>query len=68
MLGARLAADYELGPIYIISTIFALMLLNLGQRKEGDWSAYSLFNPGMRRLPGQMTAEDLDAAVRHGQM
>lgn len=86
----------------------AAMLLNLGQRREGQWSAYSLFNPGarraapppsplpfsrappvplsstcaarlcnaapalpllcagMRRLPGQMTAEDLDAQVRRG--
>ncbi|KAI7845633.1 hypothetical protein COHA_000919 [Chlorella ohadii] len=68
MAGARLAARWELGPLYIIATILLLMLLNLGQRREGQWSAYSLFNPGMRRLPGQMTAEDLDRQVRRGQM
>jgi hypothetical protein len=68
MAGARLAAAAELGPLYIISTLFAGMLLNLGQRKEGEWSAYSLFNRDFRRLPGQMTAEDLDAAVRRGQL
>ena len=127
MAGARLAARWELGPIYIIATILLLMLLNLGQRREGQWrwagcragggavpgwwrclrrgcraaaasggqqrflpapsraaprpalallpipppsqcSAYSLFNPGMRRLPGQMTAEDLDRQVRRGHM
>ena len=39
MGGARLAAGHELGPLYIITTIFLLMLLNLGQRKEGEWSA-----------------------------
>ncbi|PRW58332.1 ubiquitin family [Chlorella sorokiniana] len=68
MAGARLAARWDLGPLYIIATILLLMLLNLGQRREGQWSAYSLFNPGMRRLPGQMTAEDLDRQVRRGQM
>ncbi|EFN59004.1 hypothetical protein CHLNCDRAFT_137656 [Chlorella variabilis] len=68
MGGARLAAGHELGPLYIITTIFLLMLLNLGQRKEGEWSAYSIFNRNTQRLPGQMTAEDLDAAVRRGQL
>lgn len=127
MAGARAAAAWELGPIYIIGSIIAVMLLNLGTRREGEWSAYrcacwdrgravlarcgaasvrsatqsqgdmaaacaaqglwvwlgcaprscqiptspaarSLFNPGMRRLPGQMTAEQLDAQVRRGQM
>ncbi|KAI3433832.1 hypothetical protein D9Q98_003636 [Chlorella vulgaris] len=68
MAGARLASRYELGPVYIITTILAGILLNLGSRKEGDWSAYSIFNAGGRRLPGQLTAEDLDAAVRRGQL
>ncbi|KAL4437074.1 hypothetical protein ABPG75_004213 [Micractinium tetrahymenae] len=68
MAGARAAAAWELGPIYIIASIIALMLLNLGTRREGEWSAYSLFNRGMRRLPGQMTAEQLDAQVRRGHM
>lgn len=68
MAGARLAAALDLGPPFILATLLAGMLLNLGQRKEGDWSAYSLFNPGFRRLPGQMTAEDLDAAVRRGHL
>lgn len=35
--GARLAAAYELGPPYIVCTLLALMLLNLGQRQEGEW-------------------------------
>ncbi|KAL4424448.1 hypothetical protein ABPG77_006386 [Micractinium sp. CCAP 211/92] len=68
MAGARAAAAWELGPVYIIASILAVMLLNLGTRREGEWSAYSLFNPGMRRLPGQMTAEQLDAQVRRGHM
>ena len=34
MAGARLSAGWELGPVYIIVTLIALMLLNLGQRRE----------------------------------
>lgn len=37
MAGARLAARWELGPLYMIGTILLLMLLNLGQRREGQW-------------------------------
>lgn len=65
---SRVAAAYEVGPLFIISTIFLLIVLNLGTRKEGSLSAYSLFNPGQRRLPGQITAEALDGQLRHGQM
>ena len=68
MAGARLASAYELGPVYVVSTIFLAIFFNLGQRREGEWSAYSIFNAGTRRLPGQMTAEDLDGQVRRGHM
>mgnify|MGYP001810908570 CR=1 FL=1 len=47
---------------------FISLLLTPPIPPQGDWSAYSLFNPGMRRLPGQMTAEQLDAQVRRGNM
>lgn len=68
MAGARLAAAYDLGPVYVVTTIFLGIFLNLGQRREGEWSAYSIFNAGMRRLPGQMTAEDLDGQLRRGHL
>lgn len=35
--GARLAAAYEAGPLYIVGSLIAGMLLNLGQRREGQW-------------------------------
>ena len=66
--GARLAAAYEVGPVYVVTTIFLAIFLNLGQRQEGEWSAYSIFNAGTRRLPGQMTAEDLDGQLRRGNL
>lgn len=37
--------------IYVILSIFAAMLLNLGKREAGTLSAYSVFNEG-RRLVG----------------
>lgn len=67
MVGARTAARTECGPIYMLATVFALMLGKLGRRIEGQASAYSIFN-GLRRLPGQLTAEQLDDQLRHGNM
>ena len=37
--------------IYVIFSIFVVMLLNLGKREAGTLSAYSVFNEG-RRLMG----------------
>ena len=65
---SRAAAALDLGPIFIISTVFLLILMNLGTRREGSLSAYSLFNTNVRQLPGQITAEHLDGQLRHGQM
>lgn len=53
MAGARAAAAWELGPIYIIATILALMLLNLGTRREGEWSAYRWVAPRRGRRAGR---------------
>lgn len=60
------AAKYDVGPIYIVGTLFALMLFNLGKRKEGETSAYSWFNEGFRQLPGQLDADALDQQIRRG--
>lgn len=66
-LGAKLASAHDLGPIYIIFTIVAGVYLNLGARREGDASAYTIFN-GFRALAGQFTGDDVDAGLRRGQM
>lgn len=69
MLLARIAAGYELGPPLIVGSCFALMaIVGFSQRAEGSLSAYSIFNPNLQRLPGQLTAEDMDGQVRRGQM
>lgn len=67
MLGAPLAARFGVGELYVLGTIAALVFFNLGIRKEGEASAYSIFND-FRRLPGQLTADEVDRQVRAGQI
>ena len=62
---AYTAAMYHFETLYAISTIFLLILMNLGQRREGEWSAYSVFNDGFVRLLGTTTGEMIDAEIRH---
>jgi len=63
ILSCRLASEFDLGPVFLLGTLFALIFTNLGTRTS-EWSAYSIFNRGARRLGGQLTAEDLDAQMR----
>ena len=67
LLFAPLASRLGVGELYVLATVVCLIFLNLGQRKEGEASAYSIFN-GFRRLPGQLTADELDRQVRTGRM
>lgn len=64
---APLAYRWDLGPLYILGTGFAIILLNLGQRQHGDLSAYSIFNEDFRELPGTLNADRLDRDIRAGQ-
>ncbi|GAB4817998.1 hypothetical protein N2152v2_005044 [Parachlorella kessleri] len=65
--GAKLASTLELGPLYMVATVFVVIILNLGRRREGEASAYSIFN-NHQRLPGQLTAEHMDEQLRRGQL
>ncbi len=67
LVGASpLAHRLGLGPIYILAIILLAMLTNLGRRRDGEASAYSVFNEGVARLPGQLDADDLDQQMRRG--
>ena len=57
----------QMGALYVLGTLLALILMNLGTRKPGEASAYSVFN-NFRELPGQLNANRLDDQIRHGQM
>ena len=51
----RLFLKYNFGAVYFMITIIALIFLNLGQRKQGELSAYSVFNPNHERILGSMS-------------
>ena len=55
----------EFGSLYIIITLFAGIFSNLGQKQEGDLSAYSVFNKGFTTLLGQSTGQQFDNEIRH---
>ncbi|KAL6547380.1 hypothetical protein OROMI_023101 [Orobanche minor] len=63
---APVAHRWDLGPLYILATGFCLILFNLGKRKAGDVSAYSIFNEDFRELPGTLNADRLDRDIRAG--
>ncbi|CAI6005261.1 unnamed protein product [Closterium sp. NIES-65] len=58
---------FELGPLFILGTCFALIFFNLGTRQQGEASAYSIFNEGFQELPGTLNAQRLDEHIRAGQ-
>ena len=51
----RLFLNYNFAAVYFMLTIIVLIFLNLGQRKPGELSAYSIFNPNHERIIGSMS-------------
>ena len=54
----RIFLYFNFGLVYIMITIIALIFLNLGNRKPGELSAYSMFNPNHERIMGNMIQND----------
>lgn len=52
ILGGPFAAAHGFGAVYVGVSFVLLMCMNLGRRKPGEASAYSVFNNDFRRLPG----------------
>lgn len=55
----------EFGSLWIILSMIASIFLNLGERKKGELSAYSVFNEGFKQLLGTMDAQQFDNEIRH---
>ncbi|PIO63500.1 hypothetical protein TELCIR_14898 [Teladorsagia circumcincta] len=53
----------EFGLVFFTISILLAICLSLGNRCEGEMSAYSVFNPNCERLLGQMTAEHFERDV-----
>uniref|UniRef100_A0A0N5A010 SAYSvFN domain-containing protein n=1 Tax=Parastrongyloides trichosuri TaxID=131310 RepID=A0A0N5A010_PARTI len=51
------------GIVYMICFLMLLMYLNMGKRKEGEISAYSVFNENFESLPGQMNAGHFEESL-----
>lgn len=57
--GPLLLVFHFLEKIYFILSCFYFIFSNLGIRKEGEMSAYSVFNKGFKKLPGTFSAEEM---------
>lgn len=66
LAGLAYSASQGTASTYVVVFILGLIFFyGFEQRKEGDQSAYSVFNKGFRALLGSATAEQLEAEIRH---
>jgi len=56
----------EFGTVFLICSAFYAIFASLGERREGELSAYSVFNKGMVALPGTFSAGEIDRSLRGG--
>ncbi|GLC46219.1 hypothetical protein PLESTB_001536600 [Pleodorina starrii] len=68
LIGCVVFSRLGLGPVFILACLIAGIFTNLGTRRAGEASAYSIFNRGVRRLPGQLDADEIDRQMRQGQL
>ena len=61
--GLFIYADF--GSLYILLSMIVSIFMNLGKRKRGEMSAYSVFNEGFKQLLGTLNAEQFDNEIRH---
>ncbi|KAJ8045514.1 SAYSvFN domain-containing protein 1 [Holothuria leucospilota] len=57
-----------LGAVFLLLSLFYLIYstMDSGRRKDGQLSAYSVFNPNCERLQGQLTAEQFEKELKYG--
>ena len=55
----------EFGSVFVMLSIVGLMFSQLGERKKGELSAYSVFNKNFENILGTLTAEEIDNHIRH---
>lgn len=55
----------DFGSFFVVITGIALIFLNLGERKDGELSAYSVFNRGQQRMMGTLTADQFEREIMH---
>lgn len=55
----------DFGSLWIILSLMLSIFFNLGTRKAGELSAYSVFNKDFKKLLGTLDARDIDNEIRH---
>jgi Mg2+/citrate symporter len=53
----------EFGVVYLIVSLLIIIYLNTGQRNKSKLSAYSVFNPNLKRIEGTLTAEHAEKFI-----
>ncbi|XP_024059233.2 SAYSvFN domain-containing protein 1 [Terrapene carolina triunguis] len=64
-----LAAELQFGlPCFVLSLFYWLYagMRGPGERRPGERSAYSVFNPGCQAIQGTLTAEQLERELLYG--
>ncbi|XP_071432847.1 SAYSvFN domain-containing protein 1 [Pithys albifrons albifrons] len=64
-----LFAELELGlPFFVLSLLYWMYAGTRGpaERRPGELSAYSVFNPGCTAIAGTLTAEQLERELHYG--
>jgi hypothetical protein len=63
-----IAIHLEFGTVYfIVSFLYAIWInTRTGPKKEGEISAYSVFNPNCEAIDGTLKAEQFEQELRYG--
>merc|ERR1719340_57224 len=56
----------EFGAVFFLVSAILLMTSNLGKRKAGEASAYSVFNENCEEIAGTFSGEKFDKQLRRG--
>ena len=58
----------EFGSVFFLVSCILFMTSNLGKRKKGEASAYSVFNKNCEEIDGTFSAQQFDNQLRRGAM
>jgi hypothetical protein len=63
-----IAIHLGFGAVYFIISILCAMCINTrtGPKKQGEISAYSVFNPNCEAIDGTLKAEQFEREIRYG--
>lgn len=63
-----IAIKFEFGAVYFVVSALIFIWLNTHtrQKKLGELSAYSVFNPDCKAIEGTLNASQLEREIRYG--